>query len=67
VLHRASVLTRSTRSRTRSVATRLSYRHYSYVDALKVDKAGTRTLPGGISFTHDQGAHNNFSPHGHSS
>jgi xylan 1,4-beta-xylosidase len=24
-------------------------------------------VPGGISFTHDQGAHNNFSPHGHSS
>lgn len=42
-------------------------RHYSYSDALKADKNGTRVLPGGISFTHDQGAHNNFSPHGHSS
>ena len=40
-------------------------RHYSYVDGLK-GPAG-RTLPGGISFTHDQGAHNNFSSHGHSS
>ena len=40
-------------------------RHYSYVDQLK-GPAG-RALPGGISFTHDQGAHNNFSPHGHSS
>ena len=40
-------------------------RHYSYVDQLK-GPAG-KTLPGGISFTHDQGAHNNFSPHGHSS
>ena len=40
-------------------------RHYSYVDGLK--GPGGRTLPGGLSFTHDQGAHNNFSPHGHSS
>jgi hypothetical protein len=42
-------------------------RHYSYVDRLKADNSGGKTLPGGISFTHDQGAHNNFSPHGHSS
>lgn len=42
-------------------------RHYSYTDNLKADKAGKQKLPGGISFTHDQGAHNNFSPHGHSS
>ncbi len=40
-------------------------RHYSYVDALKA--SGNRTIPGGIAFTHDMGAHNNFSPHGHSS
>ena len=42
-------------------------RHYSYVDELKADKAGSRTLPGGLSFTHDMGIHNNFSPSGHSS
>ena len=41
-------------------------RHYSYVDGLKAGgAAGPR--PGGLSFTHDMGAHNNFSPHGHSS
>jgi xylan 1,4-beta-xylosidase len=40
-------------------------RHYSYVDALKA--GDNRTIPGGISFTHDMGAHNNFSSHGHSS
>jgi hypothetical protein len=40
-------------------------RHYSYVDGLK--GPGGQTLPGGISFTHDQGAHNNFSPRGQSS
>jgi xylan 1,4-beta-xylosidase len=40
-------------------------RHYSYVDALKA--GGNRTIPGGISFTHDMGAHNNFSPDSHSS
>jgi hypothetical protein len=41
-------------------------RFYSYVDALKGTKAG-ETLPGGLSFTHDMGAHNNFSPRSHSS
>jgi hypothetical protein len=40
-------------------------RHYSYVDGLK--DRDSRTLAGGISFAHDMGAHNNFSPHGHSS
>lgn len=40
-------------------------RHYSYVDEVK-DPAG-RLRPGGISFTHDMGVHNNFSPFGHSS
>jgi xylan 1,4-beta-xylosidase len=42
-------------------------RHYSYVDGLKADRRGARTLSGGLSFTHDMGAHNNFTPHGHSS
>lgn len=36
-------------------------RHYSFSDLLK---AGG---PGGLSFTHDMGAHNNFTPHGQSS
>jgi len=40
-------------------------RHYSYVDGLK-GRDG-KTLPGGLSFTHDMGAHNAFSPRGHSS
>jgi hypothetical protein len=38
---------------------------FSYVDELKAD--GDTTLPGGLSFTHDMGAHNNFSPRGRSS
>ncbi len=40
---------------------------YSYVDGLKADRRGAETLPGGLSFAHDMGAHNNFSPPGHSS
>ena len=39
-------------------------RHYRYVDDV-LDGGGTR--PGGVSFTHDMGVHNNFSPEGHSS
>lgn len=42
-------------------------RHYSYTDELKTARGSARTQPGGISFTHDMGAHNNFSPRGHSS
>jgi hypothetical protein len=41
-------------------------RHYSYVDEVK-EKGSTRLMPGGISFTHDMGVHNNFSPFGTSS
>ncbi|MGE5612241.1 MAG: glycoside hydrolase family 52 protein [Bacillota bacterium] len=41
-------------------------RHYSFVDALKTSGSGG-TLPGGISFTHDMGAHNHFTPHAQSS
>lgn len=41
-------------------------RHYSFVDQVK-DAATGRPRPGGISFTHDMGVHNNFSPPGHSS
>lgn len=40
-------------------------RHYSYVDGLKGRNGEVR--PGGISFCHDMGAHNIFSPRGHSS
>jgi hypothetical protein len=40
-------------------------RHYSYIDNLKAD--GGRILPGGISFTHDMGVHNNFSAQSQSS
>ncbi len=40
---------------------------YSYVDEVKVDAAGKERRPGGISFCHDMGAHNNFSPQGRSS
>lgn len=40
--------------------------HYSYVDQVKVPGPGD-LKPGGISFTHDMGAHNNFSSSGHSS
>ena len=46
-------------------------RHYSFVDELKAhalaDSGGANLSPGGISFTHDMGAHNQFSPHGQSS
>lgn len=42
-------------------------KHYSYVDGLKGHSDATGVMPGGISFTHDMGAHNNFSPPGHSS
>ncbi|MEO7934176.1 MAG: glycoside hydrolase family 52 protein [Chthoniobacterales bacterium] len=41
-------------------------RHYSYVDELR-EPAGENLFPGGISFTHDMGVLNRFSPHGHSS
>src|SRR6185295_1804770 len=40
-------------------------RHYSYHDQLQ--GRGEQLLPGGISFCHDIGAHNNFSPAGRSS
>ena len=39
--------------------------NYSYVDRL--NGPGGKTLPGGISFTHDMGTHNNFMPQGQSS
>ena len=42
-------------------------RHYSYVDGLKAGDGSGKTLEGGLSFTHDMGAHNNFSPRGQSS
>jgi hypothetical protein len=41
-------------------------RHYSYVDSLKSPHSD-EIVPGGISFCHDMGAHNIFSPQGHSS
>jgi hypothetical protein len=41
-------------------------RYYSYTDQVKDRKTGGLG-PGGISFTHDMGVHNNFSPFGHSS
>lgn len=40
-------------------------RYYSYHDHVK-DRDG-RLFPGGISFCHDMGAHNNFAPFSHSS
>ena len=40
-------------------------RHYRYTDDVQDGRGGTR--PGGVSFTHDMGVHNNFSPEGHSS
>jgi xylan 1,4-beta-xylosidase len=40
-------------------------RHYSYHD--QVRSRGGQLLPGGISFCHDMGVNNNFSPAGHSS
>lgn len=43
-------------------------RHYSYIDEVKSGRgADARLQPGGISFAHDMGAHNNFSPPGNSS
>ena len=43
-------------------------RHYSYIDEVKRDRAdASRRSPGGISFAHDMGVHNNFSPQGTSS
>ncbi len=45
-------------------------RHYSFCDVLKPGGSTGRidgVLPGGISFTHDMGAHNNFTPHAQSS
>jgi hypothetical protein len=43
-------------------------RHYSYVDEVKSGhRGGSQRSPGGISFTHDMGVHNNFSPPGTSS
>ena len=40
--------------------------HYSYYDSVRLP--GSKTLyPGGISFTHDMGHHNNFPPQGYSS
>lgn len=41
-------------------------RHYGYVDELREPSSG-RIFPGGISFTHDMGVRNRFSPRGHSS
>ena len=41
-------------------------RRYSYVDQVKDHRSG-ETKAGGISFCHDMGAHNNFTPPGHSS
>ena len=41
-------------------------RRYSYYDQVRLP-GSDRTYPGGISFTHDQGNHNNFSPEAYSS
>lgn len=41
--------------------------HYSYIDEVKADIDGSRRMAGGISFAHDMGVHNNFSPPGTSS
>jgi hypothetical protein len=40
-------------------------RHYSYQDQVKAPGGGLR--PGGLSFSHDMGVNNNFSPSGDSS
>lgn len=40
--------------------------HYSYYDEVRLP-GSDQTYPGGISFTHDMGNHNNFSPIGYSS
>ena len=43
-------------------------RHYSYIDEVKEGRGDDSCRsPGGISFTHDMGVHNNFSPPGTSS
>ncbi len=43
-------------------------RHYSYIDEVKGEHGDdSRRSPGGISFAHDMGVHNNFSPPGTSS
>jgi hypothetical protein len=43
-------------------------RHYSYIDEVKGGHGDdSRRAPGGISFAHDMGVHNNFSPPGTSS
>lgn len=43
-------------------------RHYSYIDEVRLDRSDpSRCAPGGISFAHDMGVHNNFSPQGTSS
>lgn len=41
-------------------------RYYAYHDQVK-DPVTGQLFPGGISFSHDQGIHNQFSPFGHSS
>lgn len=41
-------------------------RYYSYQDQVKDPKTG-QLYPGGISFAHDQGVHNQFAPFGRSS
>ncbi len=42
----------------------LFVRRYSYEDKIRVSK---KLLPGGLSFTHDMGVMNHFTPNGHSS
>ena len=45
-------------------------KHYSYTDQVKLaphGNAGPSFAEGGLSFTHDQGTHNQFSPFGQSS
>ncbi len=41
---------------------------YSFVDELQAEREkATPTIPGGVSFTHDMGVHNHFTPAGQSS
>lgn len=42
-------------------------RYYSYCDEIKLSQHGNSVAPGGLSFAHDMGAHNNFSRFGTSS
>jgi hypothetical protein len=42
-------------------------RYYSYYDEIKLSQHGSAVAPGGLSFAHDMGAHNNFSRFGTSS